>query len=540
MSSPSRFALAAVPILFAAVTLVPAAPPEKTPAAINAVPANAFAVVSLDVARIWDHKAFEPVREARGKAEFAWVLQSLVGLPPAEIDRVTLFWAPPPTGSKEPAGPFLLISGRKAVNAKEVASTLARRGSLAPAKPADPRILTAPGSEFPYIVPLDDKTLLMAPAGTDAKRLAVLADAPPATDHPLLHTAGKAALVVGVVPSALAGLPLPVDDKLLAAKAAVLTADFTGEKTARATLRLDFADAAAAKAAMPLLKAKLDELGSWFAIHYKQEAAKPTEGAIPAPLLELLAATMKATKVATHGTAVTAAADIDLGDTIYRFLLAVPDSAFAVRGTSAAENNLKQIALAWHNFDAANGNFPANIYDKDGKALLSWRVQILPFIEQDNVYKQFKLDEPWDSPANKRWSELVIKTFQIPGRPAGGANETYFRTFILPKGAKPTDGRPLLTEGENKGPKIPAAFPDGTSNTWLVVEAAESVPWAKPDDLPYDGKLPLPALGGPNGKYSVAFADGSVRTFRRGQIDETNMRRLITLDDGEVVNIPDR
>jgi prepilin-type N-terminal cleavage/methylation domain-containing protein len=212
------------------------------------------------------------------------------------------------------------------------------------------------------------------------------------------------------------------------------------------------------------------------------------------------------------------------------------------------KNNLKQLALGAMNYHDANGAFPAGSVCRPGTGTFAgtvsyydtWAISILPYIEQDNVYKQFKLDEPWDSPNNKRWSELVIKTFMVPGRPTPALNETYFRGFILPKGAKPEEGRPWLTEGDNKGAKFPADFPDGTSNTWLVVEAAEAVPWAKPDDLPYDGKLPLPALGGPSGKYSVAFADGSVRTFRRGQIDETNIRRLITRDDGNTVFIPDR
>lgn len=96
-----------------------------------------------------------------------------------------------------------------------------------------------------------------------------------------------------------------------------------------------------------------------------------------------------------------------------------------------------------------------------------------------------------------------------------------------------------LTEGKSEGPLI-GTIPDGTSNTWMVVEAAEAVPWAKPDDLPYDGVLPLPKLGGPSGNYVACFGDGSVRTFRRGQIDEKNMRFLISVADGNVVNIPDR
>ena len=66
-------------------------------------------------------------------------------------------------------------------------------------------------------------------------------------------------------------------------------------------------------------------------------------------------------------------------------------------------NNLKQIGLAMHNYASANGAFPpAAIYDANGKPLLSWRVLILPYLEQDSLYKQFHLAEPWDSPHNKR------------------------------------------------------------------------------------------------------------------------------------------
>ncbi len=62
-------------------------------------------------------------------------------------------------------------------------------------------------------------------------------------------------------------------------------------------------------------------------------------------------------------------------------------------------NNLKQIALAYHNVHSATNTFPPPaIADKDGKPLLSWRVAILPYVEQQELYNKFKLDEPWDSP----------------------------------------------------------------------------------------------------------------------------------------------
>ena len=77
-------------------------------------------------------------------------------------------------------------------------------------------------------------------------------------------------------------------------------------------------------------------------------------------------------------------------------------------------NNLKQIALAMHNYEATYGHFPHDITDKDGKPILSWRVAILPFIEQDNLYKQFKLDEPWDSREQLKWSQVAIKLYMSP------------------------------------------------------------------------------------------------------------------------------
>jgi prepilin-type processing-associated H-X9-DG protein len=116
---------------------------------------------------------------------------------------------------------------------------------------------------------------------------------------------------------------------------------------------------------------------------------------------------------------------------------------------------------------------------------------------------------------------------------------TYLRGFIGPKNVKP-EHQPWLLEGRTKGPQFPANFLDGTSNTFLVAEAATAVPWSKPDDLVYDGVMPVPKLGGPNGRFVVGFADGSVATFRRGQLDETILRAAITVQGGEVVNIPGR
>jgi prepilin-type processing-associated H-X9-DG protein len=190
-----------------------------------------------------------------------------------------------------------------------------------------------------------------------------------------------------------------------------------------------------------------------------------------------------------------------------------------------SQNNLKQIALAMHNYHDTFGSFPAAaICDKNGKPMLSWRVAILPFIEQDNLYKQFHLDEPWDSDHNKKLLAHMPKTYELPGVNKPGETDTYYRVFY-------NNGALFDLR---KGVKI-TQITDGTSNTIMCAEAAEGVPWSKPDDLEYDPNKPLPKLGKQDPKvFNVAMADGSVRTLSKS-ISEKTLRAAITRDGGEVL-----
>ncbi len=191
-----------------------------------------------------------------------------------------------------------------------------------------------------------------------------------------------------------------------------------------------------------------------------------------------------------------------------------------------SQNNLKWIGLAMHNFHDTYGHLPPPaIYGKDGKPLLSWRVAILPFIEQDALSKEFKLDEPWDSPHNKKLLARMPNTYIHPAAPTKEPYTTYYQVFT---------GKDALFIGRNKlrlGPDVP----DGVSNTLLAVEAAEAVPWTKPEDLVYDTKKPLPKLGTifPAGT-NVLFCDGSVRFLSR-TVSEKVLRALITPRGGEVI-----
>ena len=164
------------------------------------------------------------------------------------------------------------------------------------------------------------------------------------------------------------------------------------------------------------------------------------------------------------------------------------------------------------------------IRDKEGKPLLSWRVAILPLLGEEALYKQFKLDEPWDSPRNKPLVEKMPAVFAPFGTGENPPGSTYFQVLVGPGTLFDGSARVDLR-----------AVPDGSDATLLLVESAEAVLWTKPSDLAYDPKGPLPKLGGHFKDGSLAvFADGSV-AFIKGEIDEPTLRALITRDGAEVV-----
>ena len=192
----------------------------------------------------------------------------------------------------------------------------------------------------------------------------------------------------------------------------------------------------------------------------------------------------------------------------------------------ASMNNLKQIGIAIHGYHDTNGKMPADVVDKDGKAILSWRVLLLPYLEEDALYKKFKLDEPWDSKTNKALIEKIPKMY-APIRVKAKPGETYYQGFNGPDTTFET-GQKLV---------IPQGFPDGTSNTIAVMEAGEPCIWSKPQDLPYNASQPLPKLGGLfNGDFHAVFMDGAVHFGHSKKIDELGFRKLVTRNDGFVVD----
>ena len=133
--------------------------------------------------------------------------------------------------------------------------------------------------------------------------------------------------------------------------------------------------------------------------------------------------------------------------------------------------------MALRNYHDANGCFPpAFIADKNGKPMLSWRVLILPYMEQHALYKLYKFNEPWDGPNNKKLSAIALKEYVCPSDPTANtpnANRTNYVAVLGPNAAWLGDKPRKLDE-----------FAGKEADTIMVVEVADSgIAWAEPRDI---------------------------------------------------------
>jgi prepilin-type processing-associated H-X9-DG protein len=191
-----------------------------------------------------------------------------------------------------------------------------------------------------------------------------------------------------------------------------------------------------------------------------------------------------------------------------------------------SSNNLKQIGLALIDYEDAHHILPAQAkYDSDGKPLLSWRVGILPYIEEKQLYDQFHLDEPWDSPNNIKLLDKMPDVFKHPKFNKPGM--TLYQAAV---------GKGCAFDGK-QGNKF-ASFTDGTSKTIMVVETspAVAVPWTKPEDWQFDEQHPTKDLGGlfAGDIVNCLFADCHVEGITKS-IDPNIFKAMITRNGGEVI-----
>lgn len=197
-------------------------------------------------------------------------------------------------------------------------------------------------------------------------------------------------------------------------------------------------------------------------------------------------------------------------------------------GSDTNTQNLKRLLIALHNYHSVHNAFPPHaVYSKAGKPLLSWRVALLPFLDEDKLYQEFHRDEPWDSEHNKKLIEKMPKVFRCPKSKDRRPGQT---TYLAPV------GKQLIFTGEAKGSSI-NDIKDGTSNTIAVVDAGDDagVVWTKPADLIVDMADPLKGLlGHYPGFFLVGWADGSVSRVVKN-IAPKVLWAAFTRDGGEVL-----
>lgn len=207
-------------------------------------------------------------------------------------------------------------------------------------------------------------------------------------------------------------------------------------------------------------------------------------------------------------------------------LPAIQAAREAARRNSSV-NNMKQLMLSMHNYYDTHNSFPPQAsYSADGKPLLSWRVHMLPYLEENELYKQFHLDEPWDSTHNVKLIPLMPKLFHDPSSPMDPtAGKTH---YVAPV------GKEFIFDGTPVGKKF-EQITDGSSLTVMAVQVddAHAVIWTKPEDLRVADNNPLSGLGGLHPSIFLAgFADGHVRAIEMN-IDPTTFRAMLTSAGGE-------
>jgi hypothetical protein len=196
------------------------------------------------------------------------------------------------------------------------------------------------------------------------------------------------------------------------------------------------------------------------------------------------------------------------------------------------QHKIKQIGLALMNFESAQRQFPGAgplTEQPPGRGMqLSWRVHVLPYLEHGNLYSQFHLDEPWDSPHNKPLAAYMPDLYRDADDPLDSITT---RIMVITGPGTPFADR-------KRGPRM-RDFRDGASKTILALQAGDesAVIWTKPDDLAFDPSHPLAGLTRTNPRVGLlaVMADGAVRTLSP-DIDGESFRKLVTPNGGEIID----
>jgi hypothetical protein len=494
-------------------------PGNDLASAIRYVPPDAALVLYVDVARLWESPILTAVRSADRKpiADLTALGQSDFGLTPDDVQSVIVA-VPKITGPVDASSLVTIVHFKKAFDQQKLAKAAEK---YLPTE-FEVKVFALNERTALVLLNLDDTFAKPQPADRTGPLTPVLKQA----------ASGKHLAVAGAtlanLPEELRGDDLPAELRPFQPffRAQTITATLDLNKSLDLDVRVNAATAGNAtdcEKALGLLLQWLQEGLSERIEQFEKEAGAKDI----VTFLKAIRTATQGVKVATLGRDVRLTATLPLDLPFGPAYTAAKKKVEEAAAAAQSANNLKQIGLAMHNYHDLHGACPpAAVCDKTAKPLLSWRVLILPFIEQNDLYMQFKLDEPWDSEHNKKLLAKMPKVYALPGKTKPGDTTTYYRVFV----------------GKGAGFEWVMAtklldITDGTSNTIMVATAAEAVPWTKPDELEFDPEKDMTKLLGAivNGKVQVAYFDGSVRTFAKFPNKKT-LNALITRSGGEVID----
>ena len=208
------------------------------------------------------------------------------------------------------------------------------------------------------------------------------------------------------------------------------------------------------------------------------------------------------------------------------FLLSMFSQSVRMEGPSirmTPEVQLRQTALAFHNYVSVYRKFPTDMTDEEGRVLMSRRVAMLPFLEQSAVFQSLKHDEPWDSAHNSQFTSMVV--------PAFGTSEgamTNIRFPVYPNS---------IWDPENPATGFPDVR-DGTSNTIFAILVPDDarVEWANPAPWRISKSDPMRDVFGKSDEVTVAMLDGSTKVLKRSEMTNRKLKAMLTYSGGESTN----
>ncbi len=197
----------------------------------------------------------------------------------------------------------------------------------------------------------------------------------------------------------------------------------------------------------------------------------------------------------------------------------------------ACMNNMRQLVLAMHNYEASNGHFPpAYIADDDGSPMHSWRVLILPFLDQQDLFERYSMDEPWDGPNNRLLADEISSVFECYSHSRQEHEKNYTNYCLV-------TGKGTLFEADET--RDFGEIKDGSSNTVILVEVNHGdIQWMEPRDLTVDEAVNVFERASSDdqvnhhaGIQNVTFADGSTQSLSATSTRDELLKLFLIADE---------